>query len=112
GHMLTFVGLHHSTGQVFKWEGGMPQVYGPSHATLVTPDALKRCIDRLASELTFYLPPRARMSDVEIDDTFDGDMRVPHLAAWADGSWIEQDGKIFDGREAFLWKLVKEAVKR
>lgn len=111
-HMVTFVGVHHSTGRLFTWAGGVPQAKGPKDVTTVTPAQLQRCYDRLASELNLNVPPRAQPGAIVIDEEAAGNMRVPHIAAWSGASWIEQDGKVFDGRDAYLWSLVKETVKR
>jgi len=113
GHMITAMGRHHSTDDMFEWNM-LPNFFGPQEATLVTPAQLARLFERFAAELQLFTPARGRgLSDAEA--TFEGvdtsKLRVPHQSAWGSHQWAERDGLVIDGREAFLFSKARDIVR-
>lgn len=112
GRMVTFVGLHHSTGELFQFDNGQPQLHSPAdRVTVVTKSQIDEFFRVLVDRLTLFVPPRAQHADIDLS-AYDADgIRVPHIHAWSGGEWIETDGLVSDGREAFMYSVAREYAR-
>ena len=112
GKTMTFYGKHWKTGNYFEWLNGTPQTLGPDKAPVVTAKQVADFLDAVDS-----LRPYKRASFR--DDTittweFDPDAKVNVPSVRSAGGamdWIEDDeGKVVDGREAYLTRLAYRIV--
>jgi hypothetical protein len=112
GKLITFHGRHHKTGQYFKWLDANPLMDGPGAAPLVTPDQVQTFLEAVDARWRFHRGASfaADGATWQWDET--NSMRVPKLALAAGGSaWTEDsDGKVKDGREAYLSSLAYRTV--
>ncbi len=112
GRMVTMLGLHHGTGEPFRYDNGQPQLHSPrARATTVTPAQLAAFFEALVQRLKLYVPERAKYEDVTLAGLDADGIRIPHKSAWSGNEWIEQDGLVVDGREAFMWSTAKGFAK-
>ncbi len=111
GSPFTAYGHHHKTGDYFKWGGLQPLYAGPDRAPLVYPDQIESFVAAVQDVRGFHSKPRT----LQIDDgggfvDIDG-MKSPVLRSGPDVDWEEDDdGKVVNGREAFLYRLVRQAI--
>lgn len=112
GKTMTFYGKHWKTGNYFQWLHGTPQTLGPDKAPVVTAKQVADFLDAVDS-----LRPYKRASFR--DDTIttwefdpDAQVNVPSVrSAGGAMDWIEDDeGKVVDGREAYLTRLAYRIV--
>lgn len=112
GKPMTFYGKHWKTGRYFQWLLGSPQTLGPGNAPLVTAKQIGDFMDAVDSLRQFK---RAMFRDDTIttwEYDPDAEINVPTVRS-AGGSidWTEDDdGKVSDGREAYLTRLAYRIV--
>jgi hypothetical protein len=107
GRAITAFGPHHSTGENFSWNK-TPAYYGPEIAPVIS----QRQIDAFLGAVAAAFPaaktsrqPRIEYGSVDVDGI---QIPRPH----AEGRWVEENGVVVDGREALLWQLSRETVRR
>lgn len=108
GKPVTFFGLHHKTGKYFIWLDKAPHHHGPELAPLVTRAQIDEFLDACND-----LRPFARQAVRETVDaawTYDEAAGLHRPTVVAGSEWTVEEGKITDGRSAFLFALVKAAV--
>lgn len=106
---ITFYGLHHKTHREFKWFGAQPIFIAPSDLPVVTGTQMDAFIEEVDSLFPFV----RRDSQVHTSDWLDGNAapRVGRISGSPE--WTEnRDGKVCDGREAFLVHLVFSETSR
>lgn len=103
GKALTAFGQHHRTGKYFTWRGAMPWTTDVSAATEVTLHQLAEFRGALAR----IAPLRARITKHQVVDV--GGKRI--IVPAGDGWTLDGDGLVADGRDAFMWAMVREAVR-
>lgn len=109
GKPVTIFGLHHGTGKYFIWVDGSPHVLGPEHAPLVTRQQYDTFLDAVND-----LRPFARRSVHEVPDaawTFDASAGLHRPTTLDEPDWVVEEGKVVDGREQFLFRLVSTTVR-
>jgi len=111
GAPITAYGLHHKTGKYFIWLDKVPHVHGPDHAPLVSRDQFDAFLDAVNAAFPFS---RAAVSGAEMAATWAFDpeagLHVPAELGAQGGEWTVQGGKVTDGRERFLFRLVSRTV--
>ena len=113
GHMITAVGLHHKTDQEFACSPASPVMWAPSDLTAVTKVQLEALWTRIETEFKLYRPRRGAGPDINIEEGSSEGINVPRLSAFNASQWVENDaGLVIDGREKFLYALVRETVRR
>lgn len=116
GSPVTIFGRHHSTGRDFRWMGPSPFDSSPSDLPEVAPETVKKFVDAL-NELRPYYSGSAFESgsgaDVAWEVDPNSDLVIPKLrrAAGAAVPWSEDaKGRVYDGRDAYMNRLVLFAV--
>jgi hypothetical protein len=112
GKTMTFYGKHWKTGNYFQWLHGTPQTLGPEKAPVVTAKQVADFMDAVDSLRQYK---RASFRDDTITTwEFDPDAKVNVPSVRSAGGamdWIEDDeGKVADGREAYLTRLAYRIV--
>jgi hypothetical protein len=112
GKTMTFYGKHWKTGNYFQWLHGTPQTLGPDKAPVVTAKQVADFMDAVDSLRQYK---RASFRDDTITTwEFDPDAKVNVPSVRSAGGamdWIEDDeGKVVDGREAYLTRLAYRIV--
>jgi hypothetical protein len=112
GKLLTFYGKHHKTGQYFKWLDKSPLVYGPEEAPIVTPEQVKDFLELVDATYRFHRGASFSAAAITWQWDEESKMLVPEVSLAAGGTaWHENiDGKVDDGREAYLSNLVYRTV--
>jgi Bifunctional DNA primase/polymerase, N-terminal len=115
GKVVTIFGKHHTTGRDFRWHGPSPFDSRSDELPIVTPDQVQELIDEVGKARPFY-QGSAKLGASDVDWTLDADSNivVPRPRRVHDGSvpWKEDaQGKVIDGREAYLHHLVMMSVK-
>ena len=106
--LITFHGRHHKTGNYFSWIGtATPLLDGPEIAPLVTSDRVATFLEAVDARFRFHRGSAFHASAVTLSWDEETWGKVPKLALVAAGSpWaVDEEGRIFDGREAFLTTL-------
>lgn len=112
GRMVTMLGLHHFTQEPFQYDNGQPQIYSPQErVTLVTAAQIRAFLDALAEALPLHVPERAKYAELDLASIDSTGIRVPHVKAWSSSEWIETDGLVSDGREAFMYSTAREFAR-
>lgn len=108
GKPVTFFGLHHKTGKYFTWLDKSPHFHGPEHAPLVTRAQLDEFLDA-CNNLHKFARPSVRAT---VDDawTYDEAAGLHRPTVVAGEEWTVEEGRVTDGRSAFLFALVRAAV--
>jgi hypothetical protein len=112
GKQITAFGLHHKTGKYFGWLGQQPTMAGPELAPEVTPEQLAEFLDVVEARIgkfasNSYGGGNGSWEAVDVDG-----VSVPRVVSSQFADWTEDSsGIVVDGRDAFLWALVKETVK-
>ena len=111
GTPFTAYGHHHTTGEYFKWGAVQPLIAGPGEAPLVTAERFDAFLDAVQDVRGFFRQPRRLELDSDDGVVEVGGMQKPVLRGNQDAAWVEDEaGKVVDGREAFLYRLVKRTV--
>nr|WP_247744462.1 bifunctional DNA primase/polymerase [Sulfitobacter sp. R18_1] len=114
GKPITLLGKHHTTGRYFQWLRKSPLEAGPEEAPLVSSERLAAFFEAVDENLQrFYRNPTVTRSveEIEWDENLQVNIPKLHTAAGGQG-WVESaDGKITDGREAYMTKLAFAFVK-
>ncbi|WP_315922742.1 hypothetical protein [Mesorhizobium sp. SP-1A] len=112
GKPMTFYGKHHKTGRYFQWLDANPQFFGPEDAPLVTSQQINDFFDAVDSLRQFSKSASfdGPMATWEWDE--DAQINVPKIRAAAGAKdWTEdENGKVVDGREAYLTRLAFRIV--
>lgn len=112
GKPMTFYGKHHKTGRYFQWLDANPQFFGPEDAPLVTSQQINDFFDAVDSLRQFSKSASfdGTMATWEWDE--DAQINVPKIRAAAGAKdWTEdENGKVVDGREAYLTRLAFRIV--
>lgn len=112
GKPMTFYGKHHKTGRYFQWLDANPQFFGPEDAPLVTSEQINDFFDAVDSLRQFSKSASfdGTMATWEWDE--DAQINVPKIRSAAGAKdWTEdEDGKVVDGREAYLTRLAFRIV--
>lgn len=112
GKAMTFYGKHYRTGRYFNWLHGSPQTLGPDKAPIVTAQQISDFMDAVESLRPFR---RAQFKDDAITTwEFDpnAEIHIPKVkSAGGAMDWTEdEEGKVSDGREAYLTRLAYRIV--
>lgn len=111
GAPMTAHGLHHKTGEYFKWLDRSPHSSGPEHAPLVSRDRFDEFLDAVHAAVPFA---RAAISGAELAATWAFDpkagLHIPAELGAEAGEYTVAEGKVVDGRERFLFRLVARTV--
>ena len=114
GKSITFVGKHHKTGRYFQWLNKSPinvaiDIAPVINGSMVSDfmEAINERIQNFHKGASFLVQPE----DVEWDEN--ADVKIPRLKAIAGTTpWVESShGKVIDGREAYLTRLVYRFVE-
>ncbi|MTH95483.1 bifunctional DNA primase/polymerase [Roseibium sp. RKSG952] len=112
GKPMTFFGKHHVTGRYFRWLDGTPDMLGPESTPVVTSEKVAEFIEAVDVLRAFHRSPV--MEEMEEEWVFDETqgIYIPRLrAGGTDTRWVENDeGKVSDGREAYLTTLSARVV--
>ncbi len=111
GKPVTFYGLHHKTGTWFRWLGLHPLAHGPERAPLVTQEQVVAFMEAVQEVRRFHR--NTASSNVDISWVYDetAKLNVPRLGSVDGSDWVEDEsGKVVDGREAYLFRLVGRTV--
>lgn len=106
--LITYHGRHHKTGTYFKWLDASPLMVGPQAAPEVTPDRVQTFLEAVDARFRFHRGASFSASAATWQWDEATKMMVPKLRLAAGGSaWREgADGRVEDGREAYLSHLV------
>ncbi|MCV9963750.1 hypothetical protein OIU34_17890 [Pararhizobium sp. BT-229] len=112
GKAMTFYGKHHKTGRYFRWIEGPPHVHGPETVPLVTSAQLGDFLDAVDSIRPFSKSASFDLSSVTWEWDENAKVHVPRLRSHGTANdWTEnEDGKVSDGREAYLTRLALRIV--
>lgn len=112
GKPMTFYGKHHKTGRYFRWIEGPPHVHGPEKAPLVTSAQLGDFLDAVDSIRPFSKSASFDLSSVSWEWDENAKVHVPRMRSHgAANDWTEnEEGKVADGREAYLTRLALRIV--
>lgn len=112
GKPMTFFGKHYKTGRYFQWLDATPQFSGPEEAPLVTSQQVNDFFDAVDSLRQFSKSSAfdGTMPTWEWDEN--AQINIPKIRASAGAKdWTENDeGKVVDGREAYLTRLAYRIV--
>ncbi|MBJ6986058.1 hypothetical protein [Devosia sp. MC521] len=112
GRMVTMIGVHYETGNLFQHDGGLPQMHAiEERITLVTAAQIRSFLNAVAELLPLHVPPRAQYEEVDLSMVDSDGIRVPQVKAWGGNEWQESDGLVIDGREAFMYKTAREFAR-
>lgn len=109
GKPATFFGLHHGTGKYFLWVDKSPHWHGPEIAPLVSREQIDAFFDAVHE-----LHPFSRSLASEAPSaswTFDAAAGLHRPRSLGTGDWKVEEGKVVDGRESFLFRLVSATVR-
>jgi hypothetical protein len=112
GKPLTLWGKHHKTGRYFRWLEATPTQAGPDTAPEVTGSMVKAWLEQVDMVRRFHRGAAFKVDAQEWTWDQDRKVHVPLLNVAAGGTpWVEgPDGKVVDGREAYLSHLVYRVV--
>ncbi len=113
GKAMTFYGKHHKTGRYFRWvEGCTPVTHGPETVPVVTSAQLGDFLDAVDSIRPFSKSASFDMSSVSWEWDENAKVHKPRIRSHGSASdWTEnEDGKVSDGREAYLTRLAMRVV--
>lgn len=112
GKPMTFFGKHHKTGRYFQWLDANPQFFGPEDAPLVTSQQINEFFDAVDSLRQFSKSASfdGTIATWEWDEN--AQINVPKIRSSAGAKdWTEdKEGKVVDGREAYLTRLAFRIV--
>ncbi len=114
GKPITFFGKHHKTGRYFQWLRKSPLEASPDEAPVVSGEQLALFIEAIDENIRrFHRNTNSYVEQVEYEWDETRDVTIPRIRTAAGGApWVEnRDGKIVDGREAYLTNLVFSFVK-
>lgn len=113
GKSITMMGLHHKTGDTFKWlrPGQNPLFVGPEAAPLVKPEQLQAFIAAVAEKYPFLEKQRSKAT-ISVSQPSDGTTAAIRTVSVSSNSPRNADGLITDGREKYLADLVFQNVLR
>lgn len=117
GKVVTIFGKHHTTGRDFRWHGPSPFDSRSDELPVVTSDQVNELIAAVNELRPFYRGAASTTaSGADFTWTVDPDSNiiVPRMRKSLDGgvSWVEDaEGKVTDGREAYMHHLVMNTVK-
>jgi hypothetical protein len=110
GKPITFYGNHHKTGRYFSWAGLHPLYHGPEALPLVTRVQVERFVEAVQKLRPFH---RGGANPVDTRWTFDPEAGLHAPRAMVSDDWAtDADGRVVDGREAFLFRLCSTIVCR
>lgn len=106
--LITFHGRHHKTGTYFKWLDATPLLVGPEAAPLVTADQVQTFLEAVDARFRFHRGASFSASAASWQWDEATRLMVPRMSLAAGGTpWREgPDGRVTDGREAYLSALV------
>lgn len=109
GKPITAFGLHHKTGSYFTWPRERPLDFGPSALPLVT----RAQLDAFLDEVDAIRPFSRKSASGATDPTWRYDpaagLHVPSDLGTPE--WETTDGKVVDGREKLLFRIVQTTVR-
>ena len=114
GKAMTFFGHHHKTGSYFRWvKGATPVSIGPDSVPVVTSAQLGDFLDAVDSLRPFSKSASFDMSSVSWEWDENAKVHKPRIRSHGTASdWTEnEDGKVSDGREAYLTRLAMRTVQ-
>ncbi|EPX84011.1 bifunctional DNA primase/polymerase [Salipiger mucosus] len=114
GKPITFMGKHHKTGRYFQWLRSNPTELGPEAAPLVTSHQVTMFFEAVDENIRrLHRNPSALLAPQEIEWDPNQKIHVPKLRSGSNATgWVENEqGKIVDGREAYLTNLVFEFAR-
>ena len=108
GKSITFMGKHHKTGRYFQWIKQSPLNISPDEIPTVTPTQLNDFMDMVEEKIQPFHRGSSMLVQVdEVDWDETAEVRIPKLKAVQGTPWVEDArGKVTDGREAYLTRLV------
>ncbi|WP_187275085.1 bifunctional DNA primase/polymerase [Methylobacterium sp. WL120] len=109
GKPITAFGLHHKTGSYFIWPRERPTDFGPADLPLVT----RAQLDAFLDEVNAFRPFSRKAASEASDPTWTYDPSAGlHLPSdLATPEWETTDGKVVDGREKLLFRIVQTTVR-
>ncbi len=112
GKAITLFGRHHTTGRYFTWLDRSPLNMSPADLPLVSTWQVKTWLEAVDGIRRFYRATGLEASAEAMTWDQVGEIAIPQLRAAAGGSgWVEDhDGTIIEGREFYLYMLVKRTV--
>nr|WP_250807979.1 bifunctional DNA primase/polymerase [Neorhizobium tomejilense] len=113
GKAMTFYGTHHKTGRYFRWiNGSTPVTVGPESVPLVTSAQLGDFLDAVDSIRPFSKSASFDMSSISWEWDENAKLHRPRIRSHGTASdWTEnEDGKVSDGREAYLTRIAMRTV--
>jgi hypothetical protein len=112
GKAMTFYGKHHKTGRYFSWIEGPPHVHGPETVPVVTSSQIGDFLDAVDSIRPFSKSASFDLSSVSWEWDENAKVHVPRLRSHGTANdWTEnEEGKVSDGREAYLTRLALRIV--
>lgn len=110
GRLITAYGYHHKTDKYFVWEGPQPFSHATTDVPVVTPARIEEFVAAVQDIRPFHRNAGNLSATAEFST--DGEVKMPKLTL-ADGrtEWVEKDGIVVDGREAYLWSLANITVR-
>lgn len=112
GKAFTFYGKHYRTGRYFNWLKDTPMTAGPEEVPVVTSKQVNDFMDAVDSIRAFNKVASHDGTATTWEWDPDAQIHVPKVrSAGGAMDWTEDaDGKISDGREAYLTKLAYRMV--
>ncbi len=112
GKAFTFYGKHYRTGRYFNWLKGTPQTVGPDEVPIVTSKQVNDFMDAVDSIRQFNKVTSHDGTATTWEWDPDAQIHIPKVrSAGGAMDWTEDsEGKISDGREAYLTKLAYRIV--
>lgn len=114
GSPVTIFGRHHTTGRDFRWLGPSPFDSPPTDLPEVSPETLKKFVDAVNAMRPFYSGSAFDgASEVAWEVDPNSELVIPKIrrSTGAAVPWSEDaTGKVYDGRDAYLNRLVLFAV--
>jgi len=112
GQAMTFFGKHHKTGRYFTWLEGQPHILGPKTAPIVTSQQVNDFLDAVDSVRQFHKSASFDPTAVSWEWNETDQIHVPRVrSSGAATDWIEdENGRVVDGREAYMTRLAYRAV--
>lgn len=112
GKAFTFYGKHYRTGRYFNWLKGTPQTVGPEEVPVVSSKQVNDFMDAVDSIRQFNKVTSHDGTATTWEWDPDAQIHIPKVrSAGGAMDWTEdEEGKISDGREAYLTKLAFRIV--
>ena len=111
--MMTAYGLHHETGDTFKWQNKLPRHFGPEHATEITPEMLDLFLAEVEARARAFHRNAGAGVDAQWDYVDSHGVDRPRIRRDSEfaGYARHADGFVYDGREKFVWLMASQAAR-